>query len=363
MTARFDGWSQQLRGTLISVAGVLTLSPDTLLIRLVGSVDDWTVQFYRYFLQGSTMLVIFLVLEREKAPAKLWGIGRIGVLAGVIWGASNLLFTAAVQNTAVANVLVIVAGGDITFSALLSYLLLGERVPTHTIVCCCACFAAILLTFSDQLLGGGQGLLGNLCAMFASLTMAAYFVALRYASFVQGEAPGMIATNVIAGLLVGLVALCFGARPHSVAPDLTCLFLIIQGCIVLPLSFGLLTIGPTLIPTPEVSMIMLIETVLGPVWVFLGGFEAPPANTVWGGIILVVSLVAHSIASTRIENQKTLLLLRAATDAEAQAEKAESESEDVALTWLDCVIVSVSIIVGVCLLVSPAQLLARIAQP
>ena len=179
--------SVQLRGTLISVAGICILSPDTLLIRLVGNVDDWTVMFYRYFLQGAVMMAIYFCLEGRAAPAKMLSIGWLGFAAGLIWGASNILFTAAVQNTAVANVLIILAGGDITFSALLSWLVLGEPCPRHTIVCCACCFAAILLVFADQLDGAGGGLKGNILAIFASLTLAAYFVAIRLASNVAGK--------------------------------------------------------------------------------------------------------------------------------------------------------------------------------
>lgn len=315
------GLSQQAKGTMITVAGILVLSPDTLCIRLVASVDNWTVLFYRYFLQGMTMLTIFLCIEQSEALTKLRGLGKIGFAAGLVWGVSNVLFTLAVQNTSVANVLVIVAGGDLAFATVLSYLCLGERVPPHTIVCCLCAFAAILLTFSDQLKGGGDGLVGNVCAIFASFTMAAYFVILRLAS-TQGESPGMVPTNIVAGIFVGFISLCFGARPASVRPDLTCLYLVLQGVFLLPIAFALLTMGCEMIPAPEVSMIMLLETIFGPVWVALGGFEAPPPYTVYGGIILVVALVAHSLISLRLEAAAKL------AEHEAKAKEEEKEGEE-----------------------------------
>ena len=318
VVAWWAGLSQQARGTAISLAGILVLSPDTLCIRLVNGVDNWTVMFFRYLLQGLTMLFVFVCTEGTRAPGKMWSLGRLGCIAGLIWGASNILFTLAVQNTAVANVLVILAGGDLFFATVLSYLILGEGVPPHTLVCCACCFAAILLTFSDQLQGGGAGITGNIYAIFASVTMAGYFVALRLAS-VQGRSLDMVPTNIIAGCFVGFISLCFGARPGSVRPDLTCLCLVLQGVFLLPIAFGLLTIGPGLIPAPQVSMIMLIETILGPVWVALGGFEAPPANTIYGGLILIVSLIAHSTISLRLE--------AAAKKAEHEAKVKEEEKE------------------------------------
>jgi len=69
--------------------------------------------------------------------------------------------------------------------------------------------------------------------------------------------------------------------------------LLVNGMIVLPLSFVLLSIGPMYISPPEVSLYMLIETVLGPVWVWLGGFETPPVSAIYGGILLIVALATH----------------------------------------------------------------------
>ena len=67
----------------------------------------------------------------------------------------------------------------------------------------------------------------------------------------------------------------------------------LQGVGVLAVGFTLLTIAPTYIPAPEVSLYTLIETVLGPVWVYLGGYEAPSVFAVAGGAILLVALAVH----------------------------------------------------------------------
>lgn len=72
------------------------------------------------------------------------------------------------------------------------------------------------------------------------------------------------------------------------------IILTVNGVLVLPISFVLLTIGPSLISAPEVSLIMLLEAVVGPIWVWLGGFEAPPIATVIGGGILIFALFIHS---------------------------------------------------------------------
>lgn len=108
----------------------------------------------------------------------------------------------------------------------------------------------------------------------------------------------MVMTNIFAGIFIGMIALMLGAKPSEV-PQSALLYLYLQGFLLIPISFGLLTIAPSYIPASEVSLCMLIETILGPVWVYLGGFEAPPQLTVYGGIVLVTALAGHSILQIR----------------------------------------------------------------
>ena len=321
-------WSRKLRGTLVTTLGVLALSPDTLMIRLVNDVDDFTVQFYRYMLNGLTLLFLYILRNRGDLR-KFVHLGWTGVLAGLVWGVSNLTFTWAVQSTAVANVLTILAGGNLCFTSILSFLLLGERIPCYTMVACLSAFAAILLTFSDQLAGKSAQWQGNVLALFASLTLALYFVLVRLA----GETLDMVPCNIIAGLFVGFISLILGAKPSSVPLGSDCLYLVLQGCILLTVSFALLTVGGSMISAPEVSMLLLLETLLGPVWVFLGGFEAPPPNTIYGGVLLILTIVLHSGYALREEHTR----LNAVNEAEKEKEKekeevgTEEEKEQIAL--------------------------------
>jgi hypothetical protein len=73
------------------------------------------------------------------------------------------------------------------------------------------------------------------------------------------------------------------------------MILAVNGIIILPISFVLLTIGPSLISAPEVSLYMLTETIVGPIWVFLAGFGAPRRHTLIGGGIMIFALGIHSL--------------------------------------------------------------------
>lgn len=88
------------------------------------------------------------------------------------------------------------------------------------------------------------------------------------------------------------MALILGANPSNIT-KYEGVLLFIQGFLEIPISLGLLSVGPTLIPASEVSLYMLIETVLGPVFVWLGGYEAPPTYTIYGGAILLATLAIN----------------------------------------------------------------------
>jgi hypothetical protein len=249
---------------------------------------------------------------------------------------------------------VIVAGGNLAFSAALSSTILGEDIPLHTFLACMACFGSILLVFGDQLgsSNGSTSALGEIYALLAALTLALYFVLVRLAAKVYGKEPDMVPCNIIAGIFVGLVALICGAQPTAVQigstmpvvtgglgmgsvgytingsqGDFLVLLLVLQGCLLLSLSFALLTLGAALVPAAEVSMLMLLETVLGPVWVWLGGYEAPPRLTVYGGAILVASLAAHSVAAIRAEAEAKAKTKTKLSEKIQLAESDENEEE------------------------------------
>ena len=64
---------------------------------------------------------------------------------------------------------------------------------------------------------------------------------------------------------------------------------------MLPVALALLTLGPRYIPAPEAAMLSLLETVLGPLWVWLVISEQPDESTIIGGAIVVGTLLVHSL--------------------------------------------------------------------
>ena len=116
----------------------------------------------------------------------------------------------------------------------------------------------------------------------------------------SGKSVNMIPANLLGNLLVVPAAFLAGARPLEVAgPDIGLLLLL--GGVVLPASFTMITLGPRYLPAPEVSLILLVETILGPIWVWMVLGEVPLVTTLFAGALIVGTLFVHTLMSLKTD--------------------------------------------------------------
>lgn len=282
-----------LKGLVITTLGVLVLTPDSLLVRLI-QIDPWTMVFWRGLLMFLAIGGFTLAYYRGEAPARLRATGRAGVAAVALFGTGTVLFVLALYNTSVANVLVIVAASPL-IAAVYSRLFLAEPVALRTWAAIAAAIAGIAILASDSARGGT--ILGDLAALGTAACVGIGFSVVRHA-----RARNMVPAMAVSGLVSALVALPLAA-PASVPGDQIWLLLLL-GLVVLPVSFGLLTLGPRYITAPEVGLIMLLETVLGPLWVWLVLTEEPSTHALVGGAVVIVALVGHSLAGLRAHRSR-----------------------------------------------------------
>lgn len=279
--------SSHIKGLLITFSAVVILSPDALLVRLI-HCDVWSLLFWRCLFTGSMQGIFLAIVYRRQFLQSFRNIGRIGLFSAAIVTAGSFLFVNALKHTAAANVLIILAATPL-FSSLLSWLFLRENIARRTWVAILICFGGILVIFSGSLQSGL--LLGDLLALGATLTWAGNLVVLR-----KGKAVNMVPANLLGNLMVVPIALLAGAQPLSVSPtDMT--YLLLLGGIVLPVSFTLITVGPRHLPAPEISLILLTETILGPIWVWLALNEIPQTATLLAGALIVTTLALHTLLS------------------------------------------------------------------
>ncbi len=108
----------------------------------------------------------------------------------------------------------------------------------------------------------------------------------------------MIPANVLGNLSVVLIVLLLGAQPLAVTTAEAGLLLLLGG-VILPISFAMITLSPRYLRAPEVSLILLIETVLGPIWVWLVLAEVPHFRTLVAGALILGTLLIHTSYSLR----------------------------------------------------------------
>lgn len=280
------GLSPHAYGLLISVLGVLVLCPDTLLIRLIQGEggSQWTIAFWRGILTATGLMVFYRLMEGEGSLKRFFRIDRWVVIATLTMGTQALAFILSVANTKVANTLIIVATGPL-FTALFAWLFLNERPPLRTWITIAAAFAGMLVIFYHDL--HSVHLLGDLLALVTATGLGITFVTLRHRKAVN-MMPAMSMGKFLSGLAVIPLAAPLDMSETGLA------LMVLLGLIVLPLSFGLLTLGPRYLPAPEVSLLLLMETVLAPLMVWAAIGETVSDSTLAGGLIVLIALAANA---------------------------------------------------------------------
>ena len=280
---RWTGLATHTRGLLITGIGVLVLTPDTLLLRLA-DLDVWTATFWRDLSLGLALILAMAVIYRGRTIAVFLAMGWAGLGVAFLFGTNGILFVVSISHTGVANALVIYATTPV-ITALLAWIFLRERVSLELWLVIFLSMGGIAIVVWD---GVGRGtLLGDLAAVSVAITMAGVFVILRAARTVN-----LIPATALGSLVAGLAVLAV-ASPLSV-PWSSAGYVAAMGVFVLPISFGLITLGPRYLPAPEVALLTLLETVLGPLWVWIVLSEEPPLLTVIGGAVVLVTLAGHS---------------------------------------------------------------------
>jgi drug/metabolite transporter (DMT)-like permease len=276
------------KGFAITLAGVLVLSPDALLIRLI-EADNWTIIFYRGVFTALVLIAYLAFRHGADARRILFRLDWQAFVAGLLYGTGNILFVNSINHTLVANTLVILAATPL-IAALLSRVFLREKQTGETWIAIAVVVAGVGIIFSGSV--GGGYLLGDILAAGAATAMAANLTVLRR-SRMETPLPMVILGGTVAAILSWPLA-----SPMSVSAD-DLVFLAIVGGIVMPVSFGLIFLGPKFLPSSEVALIMLLEAITGPtlVWLFL--YEAPTIRVAMAGALILGTVGIHAVVGLR----------------------------------------------------------------
>ena len=275
--------SSQQKGSLMAFIAVLFITPDSLLIRL-SNIETWGMLFYRGAIPFVLVLIGLLFFYKNNFLKALLGIGFPGILYIVSFAACNITFLVSIQNTNVANTLVMIALAPM-LSAILGALFLKEAPDKKTWVAILVTFTACLYIFHDSLKLGN--IYGDLLGLATAFGLACNATLVRYA-----KDRDLVPSAVIGKLCVAIFAFFFVESFELLGKDLFYIPLMCVMCVAIP--FVLVTIAPRFITAAEVNLFFLLETILGPIWVWLVINEQPSLETIIGGSVIILTIATHS---------------------------------------------------------------------
>ena len=275
--------TDQQKGSLLAFVAVMFITPDSLFIRL-SNIDTWGLVFYRGIIPFVSVLLGMLIIYRLNFFKMLFTSGYHGIIYILTFSLTNITFVVSIQNTNVANTLVMIAMAPM-LSAILGAIFLKELPDKKTWIAIFVTFGAAVYIFYDSLKLGN--FFGDILGLITALGLAIGAVTIRSA-----KNKNLVPAAVVGKLIVALFALFFIESFTLTKSDQIIVPLMCIMCVAIP--FVLVTIAPRFIPAAEVNLFFLLETIIGPIWVWLVIQEQPSIETIQGGAVIITAIAIHS---------------------------------------------------------------------
>ena len=280
--------TDQQKGSLLAFVAVMFITPDSLFIRL-SSIDTWGLVFYRGIIPFFTVFFGMLLIYRLNFFKILMTSGIHGIIYVITFSITNITFVVSIQNTNVANTLVMIATAPM-LSAILGAIFLKEPPDKKTLISIIITFLSVIYIFFDSLKLGN--FYGDILGFITAIGLAVGAVTIRSA-----KSKNLVPAAVVGKLLVATFALLFVENFALINQDIIIVPLMCILCVAIP--FVLVTIAPRFIPAAEVNLFFLLETIIGPIWVWLVIKEQPSVETLFGGVVIIITIAIHSFLKLR----------------------------------------------------------------
>ena len=275
--------NSQQKGSLLAFIAVMFITPDSLFIRL-SNIETWGMLFYRGAIPFVVTLIGLLFFYKKNFFNALFGIGYPGLFYIISFSICNITFIVSIQNTNVANTLVMIAMAPM-LSAILGAIFLKEIPDFKTWLAIIITFISVAYIFYDSIELGN--FYGDIFGLITAFGLACNAVLARFA-----KDRDLVPSAVIGKLCVAIFAFFFVENFALIEKDLIIIPLMCVMCVALP--FVLVTIAPRFIPAEEVNLFFLLETIIGPIWVWLVIKEQPSIEVLQGGLIIITTIAIHS---------------------------------------------------------------------
>ncbi|QKJ23657.1 DMT family transporter [Poseidonibacter lekithochrous] len=281
---------------LITMLGVVLMSVETLLIKMT-NISGLTYSFYIGILMFISLNAV-LLKDGIKNTINIYKDNlRIILISGLLMGLANMFFINSVKHTSIANAVIIISSAPL-FATLFAYLFYKEKPQKNIFIASIFIFIGLIIIFSKQISSGN--LFGDFLALLCAMSFSLNFVVMSKHTSVN-----RFAVLAFAGVCITLMSLLF---IQSYTVDTTSMYiLLIAGLLISPFSRIFVLIGTKTLPASEISLLTILETILAPIWAWIFISEIPVSTTIFGGLVILATLIINSLYLIKISKKKALI--------------------------------------------------------
>lgn len=280
---------------MLMVVGSVVISFGGLIVRNIEMADAWQINFYRSIAFVGAILIVIALEHRGQTVARIRAIGFPGIWAGFILGIAGVAFMQALTTTTIANTMFTMSA--IPFiTAGLARLFLKERLTNLTLIAMILAAIGVVIMVVD---GFGVGsVYGNIMAIITAIGFAIFAIMVRANRHID-----MLPSLLVGGLFVIVVSLVVSFDNLSISwRDMLLCFLL--GGILSGFGHWVFVVASRHLMAAELTLFMLFEFALGPLWVWQFIGETPTNWALLGGVIVIVSVIARTLLEPREKTDK-----------------------------------------------------------
>ena len=277
----------KIPGPILIFLGALCLSFGGLIVKSFEGANLWQILFWRQFFFAIIIILYLLFSYRKNFFKSFYKSGLPGFIAGLFLSVGFASYVFSMYTTTVANTNFIITTETI-FLAIFGYFFLKEKINLITFISIILGMSGVLLIVGSSLsIQSNEQFLGNVVAFIMPISFAILVIIIRKYPNVD-MVPSQLTAGIAAAIIGFLIAGKLSISPH----DLFLAFL--AGFFQIGFGFILITTGSQTTPAAVVGVLMLTESVFGPLWAWLFINEEPPISVLIGGAIIICSILLQS---------------------------------------------------------------------
>ena len=278
----------KIPGSFLIFLGALCLSFGGIIVKSFEGANLWQILFWRQIFFSIIVALYLLITYKKYFFKTFYDSGLPGFTAGIFLSIGFAAYVFAMYTTTVANTNFIITTETI-FLAFLGYFFLKEKIGSITLISIILGMSGVLLILGSSLsIQTSEQFIGNLVAFIMPISFAVLVMIVRKYPKVD-----MVPAQFTAGVFAAIIGLVVAGKLSISFHDLSLAFL--AGFFQIGFGFILITVGSQTTPAAVVGVLMLTESVFGPLWAWLFIHEVPPISVIFGGGIIICSILLQSI--------------------------------------------------------------------